>query len=220
MTHPRLSRRDWLRLSAAGVMALLDVGLAGDAGRRRRCQPQTQARLHPPVDERRSQPDGHLRSEARPRQRRPLQGDQDLRPRPAHQRASAAHRPLRRSHGRRPLDEHQGGRTRPGHIPDAHRLSADRTDPVPDARLARVSGTRRRGRAAAQLRQHRAVPLLQPRRLRPWLPGPEVRAADRRRRRPVLPATGPAATSRRSRCRTSTCPAASIAPTPTRASIY
>ncbi len=78
--------------------------------------------------------------------------------------------------------------------------------------------TRGRGRAAAQLRQHRAVPLLQPRRLRPRLPGPAVRPAHRRGRQSVLPAAGPDATSRRSRCRTSTCPAASIAPTPTPAS--
>ncbi len=40
-----------------------------------------------------------------------------------------------------------------------------------------------RGRAAAELRQHRAVPLLQPGRVRPRLPRPAVRPAGRRRRR-------------------------------------
>ena len=44
-------------------------------------------------------------------------------------------------HGAHPLDEHQGGRPRPGHLPDAHRLPARRADPVSDARLARVQGT-------------------------------------------------------------------------------
>ena len=43
--------------------------------------------------------------------------------------------------------------------------------------------------AAAQLRQHRPVPLLQPGRLRPRLPRPAVRSADRRRQRPVPPAS-------------------------------
>ena len=46
--------------------------------------------------------------------------------------------------------------------------------------------------AAAQLRQHRAVPLLQPGRVRPRLPRPAVRPADRRRRR-ASSSTSPAA---------------------------
>ena len=39
-------------------------------------------------------------------------------------------------HGHRPLDDHQGRRPRPGHLPAAHRLPAAGADPVPDARLA------------------------------------------------------------------------------------
>ena len=84
-------------------------------------------------------------------------------------------------HGHHPLDEHQGSRPRPGHLPDAHRPSARRPGPVSDARLAVLQGTGTARRRAAQLRQHRAVPLLQPGGLRPRLPRPAVRPAGRRR---------------------------------------
>ena len=67
-----LTRREWLKLTTAGVIELLHVGLAGSAGRRSRHGPQAAPRVHPAVDERRSQPDGHLRPEARARQRRPF----------------------------------------------------------------------------------------------------------------------------------------------------
>ena len=52
-------------------------------------------------------------------------------------------------HGHRPLDEHQGGRPRPGHLPDAHRLPARRPGPVSDARLAVLQGTGAARRRAA-----------------------------------------------------------------------
>ena len=42
----------------------------------------------------------------------------DGRPRPADQRAPAEARQARQAPGRRPVDDHQGGRPRPGHLPD------------------------------------------------------------------------------------------------------
>ncbi len=162
---------------------LLDVGLARPAGRGRGRRPAAQALVHPAVDERRPQPDGHLRPQARPPQRRPLPGNRHVGPRNQDQRAPAADRQARRRNGDRPLDVHQGGRPRPGDVPDAHRPAAQRADPVPVARLAGRQGNGARRRGAAGLRQHRPVPLLQLGGLRPRLSRPAVRSADRRRER-------------------------------------
>ena len=73
-----------------------------------------------------------------------------------------------------PLDEHQGRRPRPRHLPLADRLHAAGPDPVPVARRARGQGAGRPGRRAAELRQHRARPGLQPRRVRPGFLGPST----------------------------------------------
>ena len=111
---PSLSRRDWLKLSAAGVVGYSLSGWLRGPGRRGRGQPAAQALVHPAVDERRPQPDGHLRPQARPRQRRPLQGDRHQRARHQDQRASAEDRPAHGRHGPHPLDEHQGSATTAG----------------------------------------------------------------------------------------------------------
>ncbi len=84
-------------------------------------------------------------------------------------------------HGHHPLHEHQGGRPRPGHLPDAHRPSPRRPGAIPDHRLALLQGAGAAGRRAAQFRQHRAVPLLQSGGVRPRLPRPAVCPAGRRR---------------------------------------
>ena len=72
-----------------------------------------------------------------------------------------------------PLDEHQGGRSRPGDLQPADRLSADRPDPIPDAGLAGGQGARLGGIRAAELRQHRAGPGLQPGGVQPGFLGPQ-----------------------------------------------
>jgi hypothetical protein len=56
------------------------VALAGRPGGRRCRPPAAQALVRPSVDGRRAQPDGHLRPEAGPRQRRAVQGDRHRHP--------------------------------------------------------------------------------------------------------------------------------------------
>ena len=99
-----------------------------------------------------------------------------------------------------PLDEDEGGRPRPRHLPPADRLHADRADPVPVARLPGGEGAGGPGARAAGVRQHQPPPILQRRGLRAGLPRPRVRPADRRRgqlrrrgrrRQPVAEGPGP-----------------------------
>ena len=77
----------------------------------------------------------------------------------------------------------QGRRPRPGDLQPADRLPADRADPLPDAGLARGQGAGRGRRRAAELRQHRPGPGVQPGRVRAGLPRAAVRPAGRRRAR-------------------------------------
>ncbi len=120
---PMLSRRDWLKLSAAGVVGYSLSGWLGALADEAAAQSEAQALVHPAVDERRPQPDGHLRPQARPRQRRPLQGDRHRVPGikiSEHLPKVARH--MDRMAIIRSMST-QGGGPRPGHLPDAHRPS-------------------------------------------------------------------------------------------------
>ena len=81
MTHTligtALSRRDWLRLAAAGALGSSTSGWIETLAAERRGRPPAPQGVHPALDERRAEPDRHLRPQAGPRQRRHLQGDRD-----------------------------------------------------------------------------------------------------------------------------------------------
>lgn len=136
----QLTRRQWLKLSAAGVVGYSMSGWLGALAQEAAANPSASF-LHPALDEWRSQHHRFVGPQGRPRQRRPLQGNPDERFRRQDQRAPAAAREIRRPHGARPLDEHQGRRPWPRHLPDAHRLPAAGTDPVSAARFAAQQGT-------------------------------------------------------------------------------
>ena len=126
MTLP-LSRRDFFKFSAAGAAGRIDLGLVrplAAAGRRSASPHQG---VHPAVDGRRPQPQGHLRPEARHRARRPLSkpietsvpGIQISEHFPKFAKLDAA----RRHH---PRHEHRRRRPRPGQLLPAHRLQRRR----------------------------------------------------------------------------------------------
>ena len=81
-----------------------------------RQHPRREAVVHPALDAGGPSQIDTFDLEARPRQRRTVQGDRDLRPRHPDQRASAQARQAHASSGDRPLDEHQGRRPRAGHV--------------------------------------------------------------------------------------------------------
>ncbi len=139
--------------------------------------------MHPALDDRRPEPARHLRPQAGPRQRRRVQGDRDRGAGHPDQRAPAPAGQADEGHRRHPLDEHEGGRSRPGDVQPADRLPADRPDPIPDPGLARGQGAGHGRGRAAELRQHRAGAGLQPGGVRPGVPRPAVRPAGRRRAR-------------------------------------
>ncbi len=56
------------------------LGLDRDPGGRGRRRPEAAEVVHPPLDDRRAEPDRHLRPQAGPRERRAVQGDRDGRP--------------------------------------------------------------------------------------------------------------------------------------------
>ena len=74
---PQLTRRQVLRLAAAGALGASASGwieaLAADTAAR----PEPAEVVHPALDDRRPEPDRHLRPQAGPRQRRPVQADRD-----------------------------------------------------------------------------------------------------------------------------------------------
>ena len=73
-----ITRRDWLRMAAAGVSFCSASGwiesLAADDAE----APAAQALLHPALDAGRTEPARYVRSQAGTRQRRPVQGDRDV----------------------------------------------------------------------------------------------------------------------------------------------
>ena len=199
-----LSRRDWLRLTSLGVVGgharwfeALAATAAADPARGRACILLWMSGGPSQI--------GHLRPQARPRQRRAVQGDRHAGARPAVQRAPAQAGQAGQAPGPRPLDVQQGRRSRPGHLLPAHRLPAAGADPVSPARLAGVEGTGQPGGGAARLRQHRAVSRLQPGRLRrPASSGRSTRRCCRRQA--GLDAAQCPTPTRPSRSRTSTAP--------------
>ena len=126
-------------------------GRAGGAGGRNRRQAQG---LHPPVDGRRPQPQGHLRPQARHRGRRRVQADPDGRARHRDQRAFPAVRQAD-ERGRHPSRHvHQRRRPRPRPLLHAHRLQGRRRRPLlPQHRLHRVRGAGQGELPAAELRR-------------------------------------------------------------------
>ena len=83
------------------------------------------AALHPAVDGGRAEPDGHVRHEAGPRERRRVQGNRHQRAGRAVQRASAEAGPACRQAGDHSQPEHEGRRPRARLVPDANRPAAD-----------------------------------------------------------------------------------------------
>ena len=202
--HParELSRRQMLRLATAGVVGFSTSGwieaLAADAA----AKPQAPESVHPALDDRRPEPDRHIRSQARPPPRRRVQGHRDGGPRHCHQRAPSQAGQADERDGRHPLDEHEGRGPRPGDFQPADRLPADRPDPLSDPGVARGQGDRVRRRGAAQLCQHRAGPLVQPWSVRTGISGTAICPAGRRRARGDGPARGLRCATCRSRSKT------------------
>jgi hypothetical protein len=62
------------------------------------------------------------------------------------------------------------------HVLPAHRLSAPRPDPIPDPRFAAFQGTGPRRPSAAKFRQHRALSILQSGGVGPWILGTTIRS--------------------------------------------
>ncbi len=181
MASPLLSRRDLLTLSAAGAVGFSFSGwleaLANETAahpqRRRSCILLWMNGGPSQLDTFDLKP-GHANGgPAR---------DADERPRRPHQRAPATPRPPDAGHGHHPLDEHAGRRPWPRHISHADRLSSARPHSVSDDGLAALEGAGRRRLSAAELRQHRPLPTLQPWRLFARLPRAAVRSVARRRR--------------------------------------
>ena len=131
-----LNRRDWLKLSAAGVVGYsmsgwleaLAAQAAGNPQRRKSCILLWMNGGPSQMDTFDLKPG--------PRQRRPVPRNANQRARHPHQRASASPRPADAGHGHRPLDDQPGRRSWPGVVPAAHRLPAAGADPVSDPRLA------------------------------------------------------------------------------------
>ena len=158
-TRDSIPRRWFLEL---GVGAALSFGLglpfggerrAFAKGRQREEEDAAGARLHPALHGGRAEPARHLRSQAGPPHRRPVQGDRDQRQGHPHLRAPAAPREADEAHGAHPLADQQGRQPRSRAPPDAHRLpSAGRRRP-PRVRLDRRAHARLA--LAARLRRHR-----------------------------------------------------------------
>ena len=209
MTSPHLSRRDWLQAVRRRRRRPLAVRLARAAGRRRREGPAAQAVVHPAVDERRPEPDRHCSTSS---PATPTAG-RSRRSRPASP-ASGSASTCRRSPSTvndlaviRSMSTKEGdhGRAtyllRTGYLPQGP-IQYPTLGSLVSKELGDDDGR------AAELRQHRPVPLLQPGGLRPGLPRAAVRPADRRRRRQLRrPAAGPTTPTAPARCRTSTGPA-------------
>ncbi len=190
MAHPVGGRRG----------QLFDVRLARPIGRRRGGQPPAAALVHPVVDERRAKPARHLRPEAGPCQRRPLPRHPDLDSRHPDQRAFAAYRPFGRAPCHHSLDEQPRGGPRPGDLPDAHRLCPRRSGAISDARLVVFARAGAAERRIAELREHRAVSILQPGGVQPRLPRATACAAGAgRRSASAAPRSGPGAAARQLR---------------------
>ncbi len=137
---------------------LLVIRLAQGARRPGRQRTAFPPSLHPLVDEWRPQSDGHLRPQAGLGQRRPVSGNAIVGARHPYQRTSAAPGPSDEGHGAHSFHEHARRGPWQGHLSHAHGLFAARPDPVSDARLVPLQGTRRRRCAAAKLCQHCALP--------------------------------------------------------------
>ena len=117
MKLPDLSRRDCLRLVAANALGSGLSGwfktLAADAA----ALPVPQTFLHSPVDEWRAVSNGHLRSQARTPQRRPIQGDCHHGSGRQDQRASSRARSADEEPGHHPLDgDEEGDHARATHL--------------------------------------------------------------------------------------------------------
>ncbi len=190
-THDPVDAARMAEAVGGGRGRLFPFRLAAGAGGRPGDRPAAQTVVHPPLDGRRPQPDGHLRPQARLRQRRPLPGNSDGGRRRPLQRTPSEDCKVHRPHGRRPLHDHQGRRTRAGGPADAHRHARPGPDPVPRSWLPHRAGTDRPRRCAAGLRERCPQPRDQPARAQPRLPRAELRAAGRRRRRPDPVAAGP-----------------------------
>ncbi len=111
---PQLTRRQVMRLAAAGALAALGLRLDRGPGGRHGRAPEPPQVVHPALDVRRPEPDRHLRPQARPRQQRPVQADRDGGAGDAPRPAPAEARPPGEGPRHHPLDEHQGRATTAG----------------------------------------------------------------------------------------------------------
>ena len=155
------SRRTFLRWGAASALgaslpaALASRALAAGTGTASAAKSPTGPVLHPAVHGGRPQPHRHLRPQARPPDRRHLQGHRHQRRGRAGQRAPAPPGRTDETPGAHPLADLQGGQPRPRPPPDAHQLRPRRRRRPPGVRLAGGRGPRRRHRRPARLRVHR-----------------------------------------------------------------
>ena len=103
MSTTRLLAPGLAEAGRRGRGRLLRLGLVRQPRRRggRLARPAEEV-LHPPVDERRALAAGHVRPQARPRQRRPVQADRHPRARHQGQRAPAQGRGVHGPHGHHP----------------------------------------------------------------------------------------------------------------------
>ena len=151
MSQPRFNRRDFLKLSAAGVLSGVSVpwfeSLAQAAAIRR---PRGKACILLWMD---GGPSQQHTFDPKPRRRVPLRRHD--RARHPHRRATAAARAVHERPGDPPLDEDRDQRPLRRQVLPAHRLPARHRVRAPRHRLHRVASARHAERRHAGVRHHR-----------------------------------------------------------------